>query len=280
MNGTRLADLRRWIGRGESAQDVLSPLPAHRLAATLDLPHARWPHAELPPLWHVLYFADGTPTEELADDGTPRDLPLLPPVDAEQMLWAGAEYGFHQPLALDTPTPRDSRVDDVFERPGRHGPLVFVTLTHRYQQRDQTRLTERLHLVFLPSHPHGPARVAAPPSTRECLWPLREALLFRFSALTFDSHRLHYDHPYATGVAGYPGLLVQGPLQALLMAECLRAQSDARPLRSARFRAHAPVCCTGPALRIREGATQHADQRMLWTVADRGGMGLQGCFGL
>lgn len=274
-----LARLQRWVGRGESAQDLLAPQPAQQLAATLDLPPERWPRAELPPLWHVLYFHDSTPTQELSDDGTPRDLPLLPPVDAGQLLWAGADYGFHAPLALGVATRRESRVDEVCTRQGRHGPLVFVTLTHRYQQHGQPRLTERLRMVFLDGPAHAGAPCAAPPAVHEHRWPVQEALLFRFSALTFNTHRLHYDHPYATQVAGHPGLLVHGPLQALMMAECLRAETQARPLRSARFRAHAPLYCGAEPLCIREGAALREGQRMLWTVCGQGGMALQGCFG-
>jgi 3-methylfumaryl-CoA hydratase len=280
MNGTRLADLQRWIGRGEAAEEVLSPLPARRLAATLDLPAAHWPGAQLPPLWHVLYFLDGTPTEELADDGTARDLPLLPPVEAEQMLWLGADYRFGGPLQLDATTRRESRVAAVSAHRGSRGAMVFVTLEHRYLQQGALRVQEQVHLAFLPAAQQQAApHVAAPPCTTVQRWTLSETLLFRFAALTFDTHRIHYDQHYATRAAGFPGLVVQGPLQALLMSETLRAQQPHEALRSARFRAHAPLFCTGAELRICAGRGGAAAQHRLWTESASGGMALQGCLG-
>lgn len=279
-----LDELRLWVGRGESADETLSPVPSRCLAATLSLPGARWPAGHLPPLWHMLHFPDTTPTVELSDDGTPRDLALLPPIDAEQILWTGAEYAFAAPLAVGVVTQRRSRVSAIDARQGSRGQMIFVTLEHRYLQRGQAHVIEQVRFAFLPAAQSdasaAPAPVAAEfgPAASERHWPVNEALLFRFSALTFNAHRIHYDAPYVTGVAHYPGLVVQGPLQAMLLAETLRAEAPQRPPRRAVFRARAPLFCTDDQVCVCSDAPSAAQARRLWTRAANGGVAMEARF--
>lgn len=284
MSESELAELRLWIGRSEDAEETLSPVPARCLAATLSLPPKARPTGHLPPLWHLLHFPDTTPTMELGDDGAPRDQALLPPVDAEQIMWAGADYDFIAPLAFGVPTRRHSRVIRVDAREGSRGPMVFVTLEHSHLQGGRACVVEQVRIVFLgsalPTAAASPA-AAAPPIARERHWPLNEALLFRFSALTFNAHRIHYDHPYATAAAGYPGLVVHGPLQAMLLAETLRAAAPARSPRRAALRARAPLFCTGADVCVCTAApspTASAHETTLWTRTPDGGVAMEARF--
>lgn len=285
LAGPELDELRLWIGRGEFADETLSPVPSQCLAATLSLPTAIWPTAHLPPLWHMLHFPDMTPTIELSDDGTPRDMALLPPIDAQQMLWAGAEYAFNAPLAVGVATRRQSRISGVEARQGSRGPMIFVTLEHRYLQGGVAHVVEHERVVFL-----GAASPGATPALRagaslgvvasERHWPMHETLLFRFSALTFNALRIHYDKPYATGVAGYPGLVVQGPLQAMLLAETLRAALPQHTPRRAVFRARAPLFSADRSVCVCTAVPAAApdSERILWTRTRDGGVAMEARF--
>ena len=279
-----LEELRLWVGRGESADETLSPVPSRCLAATLSLPGARWPAGHLPPLWHMLHFPDTTPTVELSDDGTPRDLALLPPIDAEQILWTGAEYAFTAPLAVGVVTQRQSRVSAIDAHQGSRGQMIFVTLEHRYLQRGRLHVLEQVRLAFLPAALSDASATAtlvageSAPAASERHWPVNEALLFRFSALTFNAHRIHYDAPYVTGVAHYPGLVVQGPLQAMLMAETVRAEAPQRLPRRAVFRARTPLFCTDGQVCVCSDAPKGAHERTLWTRAAHGGVAMEARF--
>jgi 3-methylfumaryl-CoA hydratase len=251
----------------------------------LNLPSAIRPLSHLPPLWHMLHFPDTTPTIELSDDGAPRDMALLPPIDAPQILWAGADYTFHRPLAVSVATRRLSRVEGVEARQGSRGPMIFVTLEHCYLQGGEAHVLEHERIVFLDAAlpgaaPNLHAGTALGPVASERRWPVNEALLFRFSALTFNALRIHYDQPYATGVAGYPGLVVHGPLQAMLLAETLRATLPHRPPRRAVFRARRPLFCAEDGVCVCTAAAPAAPdtERVLWTRARDGGVGMEARF--
>lgn len=269
-----LEAFRPWMERSESAQETLSPIPAHCLEATLDLDEAK-ALASLPPLWQWLYFLDRTRSEHLGADGSPRSRSLLPPIPLEQIMWAGSEIEFEAPLALEQPTRKTSRIADLSAKSGARGPMVFLTHEHRYEQQGHTAVIERTRAVFL-----GPSTGAAPGAStvaaaadRQLDWPMNEAILFRFSALTFNTHRIHYDLPYATEVGGYPGLVVHGPLQAVLIAETFRKWHPGRAVRRMEFRARAPLFCGAP---VTVCAAAPAGERfVLWTRTPAGGPAME-----
>jgi 3-methylfumaryl-CoA hydratase len=244
-----------WIGREARAADVLTPAMLARYRATLDLRAA----PDAPPLAHWLCFLPETPTAELSHDGHPRRGGFLPPIDLPRRMWAGGRLVFHHALPVGVPVTRVSTIADVREKTGASGRLVFVTVRHAVTAAGEPVVTEEQDLVYREAARPGAASAPAPPAERaahERAVVADAALLFRFSALTFNAHRIHYDRDYATGVEGYPGLVVHGPLLATLMLGEWMARTGARPTRFT-FRAERPVIggerfavCVGEAGRV------------------------------
>ena len=239
-------DLKSWIGRSETAEDVVTPTPYAALCATLDRPVERpKPGTELPPLWHWLYFLPLARRSELGPDGHPHRGGFLPPVPLPRRMWAGSQFEFHEALRVGDAIRRVSTIEDVTEKPGRNGPLVFVRVRHEVGRQDGARaLTEFHDIVYRempqPGEAPPPAQPApAPAFERE--WVPDDVLLFRYSALTFNGHRIHYDRRYVTQVEGYPGLIVHGPLIATLLVDLLRRNVPGAQLARFEFRAVRPT---------------------------------------
>ena len=243
--------LAAWIGRRESLEDTIAVGPVKRLAATLDRddppPVAGDP---LPAPWHWLYFLPSSRESSLGFDGHDARGGFLPPTKLPRRMWAGGRFAFIQPLRIGEAARRDSEIASVTPKQGRHGPLVFVTVRHIVSGENGPAIEEEHDIVYRDApQPGTPAPEPIAP-TREAVW--RRAitpdpvLLFRFSALTFNAHRIHYDRPYVTGEEGYPGLLVHGPLLAVLLFDLLRREAPDRVLAAFDYRAMAPVFDTAP----------------------------------
>jgi len=262
--------LRKWIGRSESAEDVVAAFPVAALGATLDRddPSPRNGDA-LPPLWHWLYFLPIYRQSEAGPDGHMRRGGFLPPVPLPRRMWAGSRVRFRQALRVGDAVRRVSTVADVSHKSGRSGDLVFVVVRHEISAGDGIAIAEEHDIVYRDA-PRAGERTAAPPpgsagTTADAPWqrvvhpdPL---LLFRYSALTFNGHRIHYDRSYVTEVEGYPGLVVHGPLLATLMLDLLRRERPDAKVVEFRFRALRPVfdiapftVCGAPGPDIREVA--------------------------
>jgi len=215
------------------------------LSATLDRDDAApKPGDALPPLWHWLYFLPHARQSELGTDGHPQRGGFLPPVPLPRRMWAGGRFTFLRPLRLGEPVSRVSQIVDVSLKEGRAGQLVFVLVRHQVTGPDGVALTEEHDIVYREAPapgeaPPGPRPAPTAPAWRRDIVP-DDVLLFRYSALTFNGHRIHYDRRYVTEVEGYPGLIVHGPLLATLLVDLLRRNSAAR-LVSFRFRAVRPV---------------------------------------
>ena len=226
-----------------------SALPAEHaqmLAATLDVDFD--PTLTLPLLWHWAYFNPVVGTAGLGPDGHPRrKSPLL--VDFPRRMWVGGEVRAEGPLRTDTASVRRTRLLSQARKQGSTGDLLVVTLEHTVEQDDTTVIVERQDVIYRQAGgvtpPAGPAVVLAPgQGWRETVLPTT-ALLFRFSAVTFNGHRIHYDHDYATSVEGYPGLVVHGPLTAMLLAQSA-SHHLGKPLRSFSYRASSPLFVDQP----------------------------------
>jgi len=241
-------DLDDWIGRTETVSDVLTPAPYAALAATLDRPPERpAPGTPLPPLWHWLYFLPLTRQSEIGADGHARRGGFLPPVPLPRRMWAGSQLEFHAPLAIGDAVTRTSTIDGVTRRSGRTGPLVFVRVRHEIRRAGEAAaaLTEFHDIVYRDAPQPGDPAPALQPAPPESAWERRvvpdDVLLFRYSALTFNGHRIHYDRRYCTEVEGYPGLVVHGPLLATLLLDLLRRERPAADVARFEFRAVRPV---------------------------------------
>ena len=246
----QLADWRGWIGRTEQRTDLVTAAPLHALAATLDRDEAEpLPGTDIPPLAHWLYFLPAAPAREIGPDGHPQRGAFLPPVPLPRRMWAGGRLEFHHPLQVGDEITRRSRIAQVDEKEGRSGTLVFVTVRHEVFNARGLAITEEHDIVYreapllgaVASNP-APAPQPAPPEasfSREIV--PNPVLLFRYSALTFNGHRIHYDRSYATEVEGYPGLVVHGPLIATLLVDLLRHERPLARLKRFAFTAVRPT---------------------------------------
>jgi 3-methylfumaryl-CoA hydratase len=233
-----------WIGRTQEARDVIAAGPARALAATLDHDDVEFGRgAEIPGLWVWLFFLPHARMRDIGPDGHPKRGGFLPPIAAPRRMWAGSRSTFHAPLRIGDALIRTSTIEAIAEKPGRSGDLTFLTLRHRVESETALIYEEEQDIVFMPiPERFSPPSPVAPP---QCAWTdavsVDPVLLFRFSALTFNGHRIHYDRAYAQDVEHYPGLVVHGPLQAVLMFDAaLRHSPGRRPAHFA-FRGLRPL---------------------------------------
>jgi 3-methylfumaryl-CoA hydratase len=241
-------NLKEWIGRSETVSDIATATPYAALSATLDRPAERPPAGTpLPALWHWLYFLPIHRQSEIGPDGHAKRGGFLPPVALPRRMWAGSQFQFHKPLRIGESLARVSTIHDVTEKSGRTGSLVFVKVRHEIRCQDdaEVALTEFHDIVYREAPKPGdvaPTPKAAPAKaewTRQ--WVPDDVLLFRYSALTFNGHRIHYDRRYVTEVEGYPGLIVHGPLIATLLLDLLRHEMPDAQVDRYEFRAMRPI---------------------------------------
>jgi 3-methylfumaryl-CoA hydratase len=241
-------NLTDWIGRTETLCDTATPTPYAALSSTFDRDASRpAPGTPLPPLWHWLYFLPMYRQSEIGGDGHAKRGGFLPPVPLPRRMWAGSQFTFHKPLHMGDSLERNSIIVDVSEKSGRTGRLVFVKVRHeiRHVGESEVALTEFHDIVYReaarPDDVAALLKAAPVTSPWEKPWVPDDVLLFRYSALTFNSHRIHYDRKYVTEVEGYPGLVVHGPMVATLLLDLLRHQMPDAHVLSYEFRALRPM---------------------------------------
>lgn len=241
-------NLDDWIGKSETVADVATATPYAALSATLDRdPERPAAGTPLPALWHWLYFLPLYRQSDVGPDGHAKRGGFLPPVPLPRRMWAGSQFEFRSPLRVGDALARTSTIENVTAKNGRTGPLVFVRVRHeiRRQGESDVALTEFHDIVYREAP--KPDDVAPPPTPApstpawERQWIPDDVLLFRYSALTFNGHRIHYDRRYATQVEGYPGLIVHGPLIATLLLDLLRRERPDAQVARYEFRAVRPV---------------------------------------
>lgn len=278
MGKTDEPRLEDWVGRTERQTDFVAATPIAALSALLDRddPPPRRGDA-LPPLAHWLLFPPLARQSEIGPDGHARRGAFLPPVPLPRRMWAGSRVRFVRPLAIGEEVTRTSRIAAVERKRGRAGELVFVTVKHELHDAGGLAIDEEQDIVYREApraDVPAPAPQAAPADAafeREIAPdPVR---LFRYSALTFNGHRIHYDHPYVTQVEGYPGLVVHGPLIATLLVDLLRrARPEARIVRFT-FRAVRPLFDTHRFFVC--GRPQDARTVALWARDHEGWLAMQ-----
>jgi 3-methylfumaryl-CoA hydratase len=242
------SNLHQWIGRTEESDDVITATPCAALAATLDHPAARPAEGYvLPALWHWLYFLPLHRQSELGPDGHAERGGFLPPIALPRRMWAGSEFRFHAPLRVGDRMRRVSTIAGIDEKHGRSGPLVFVKVQHKLYRggHAEPALTEIHNIVYRGAANPNDVPPAAQNAIVDSGWHRKivpdDVLLFRYSALTFNGHRIHYDRRYVTEVEGYPGLIVHGPLIATLLMDLLRRERPDATVASFAFKAVRPT---------------------------------------
>lgn len=266
-------DAQDWVGRTTEVEDVLDLRPAHLMRSILPTVAPIETGGALPPLWHWLYFCEAVPLDQLGGDGHPARGGFLPPVDLPRRMWAGGRLAFLSDLRVGETVRRRSRILKVTPKAGASGPLCFVTVGHELAVDGDVRLREEQDIVYRGDPPPGAPTPAPPdaPTGAEATETVRPGpeMLFRYSALTFNAHRIHYDRDYCRAVEGYPGLVVHGPLTATLLAD-LAARRAGRRLRAFTFRAASPLYDVAP-FRIRASG---ADPVSLWAETPAGGLAM------
>ncbi len=276
-----LAHLQTWQGRSETLEDLITPAPLRALSATLDredpLPVAG---TALPALWHWLFFLPHHRQSEIGPDGHAQRGGFLPPVPLPRRMWAGGRLHWHAPLRVGEAVKRVSTIESVTHKSGRSGDLLFVVVKHEVHNAQGLCLTEAHDIVYRPAAQASdpvPAPVAA---AMGALWTRDvvpdDVLLFRYSALTFNGHRIHYDRKYVTQVEGYPGLIVHGPSIATLLVDLVRRQTD-RPIRRFEFKALRPTfeCADQRHLRVSGQPQADGQQVHLWAQDHEGWLTMQ-----
>jgi 3-methylfumaryl-CoA hydratase len=243
-----MQDLQQWIGRTETLHDDITAAPVRGLCATLDRDDpAPTPGTVLPPLWHWLYFLPMHRASEIGPDGHAKRGGFLPPVELPRRMWAGGRFTWDNanPLRVGDSARRVSRIASVQTKSGRSGELVFVTVVHELHNERGLSLTEEHDIVYRGAPQPGDPAPAPTAADTDAPWQREltpdDVLLFRYSALTFNGHRIHYDRRYVTEVEGYPGLIVHGPLIATLLLDLVRRQAPAAKLRRFEFKALRPT---------------------------------------
>jgi len=280
IDAATLAHLQSWVGRTETLVDDITAAPLRGLSATLDrddpLPVAG---TAVPPLWHWLYFLPQPRRSEMGPDGHARRGGFLPPVPLPRRMWAGGRLQWHQQvLQVGDAVKRLSRIESVTHKAGRTGDLVFVLVRHEIHNAQGLTLSEEHDIVYRANPQPGDPVPPPQPAAKEAAWTETvtpdDVLLFRYSALTFNGHRIHYDRRYVTEVEGYPGLIVHGPLIATLLAELVRKHMPDVRLLKFEFRAVRPVFDLWP---FRIHGTPSADGKtvQLWTEDHEGWLTMQ-----
>ncbi|PKP81704.1 MAG: protein dehydratase [Alphaproteobacteria bacterium HGW-Alphaproteobacteria-2] len=264
--------LDAWIGREERAGERLSAETVRRFRATLDLPEGPLVEGtEAPPLVHLCLAPPALPPAALGPDGHPARGGFLPPAPGRRM-WAGGAFRLRRALRIGEKVTRLSMIADIARKEGRSGPLVFVTVNHAIAGEDGLAVEERQDIVYRAGAGTAHTAQPAPEGRWRAQADASAVTLFRYSALTFNGHRIHYDHPYATGVEGYPGLVVHGPLQATWLCHFAARLRGGPPARFA-FRSLSPVFADAPLwLNADEGA---GGGLKLWTAAGGGPVAMQ-----
>ena len=272
-----LAALSQWVGRTEQRHDRLTAAPLAALSALLDRddPEPRVGD-ELPPLAHWLFFLPLFRQSLVAPDGHAHRGDFLPPVPLPRRMWAGSRLEFLRPLRVGSEATRTSRIADVKVKEGRSGTLVFVTVRHEVADEAGLAVSDEHDIVYRGESGKAVADPVPAPGGEVWRREIRPdpVLLFRYSAVTFNGHRIHYDHPYVTAVEGYPGLVVHGPLTATLLADLFRRNMPGTAMKSFRFRALRPLfdTATFEVLGAPDAASRSA---RLWTRDHEGAITME-----
>jgi len=237
--------LKQWVGRSETREDMIHVAAVNAMAATLDKQQILTAGDPLPLLWHWLFFWAVSPASGIGPDGHPKRGGFLPPVELPRRMWAGGRLKFDSDLPVASDAKRVSSIKAIDVKTGNTGRLAFVTVAHEIGAHGNISIYEEHDIVYRDNPQPGAAQAAPKAAPTDASWSRLitpdPVLLFRYSALTFNGHRIHYDRSYTTEIEGYPGLIVHGPLIATMLMELLCSQVPQQRVREFRFRAVSPT---------------------------------------
>lgn len=260
---------RLWIGRTQTESEFVSPRLARQLAATLDYPHAPDTGEALPALWHWALFPHIAMQSHISADGHPQRGQFLPPIALPRRMWAGSRVRFERPVLVGCEVTRTSQIVDVAGKEGRSGKLVFVRIRHELEDHEGPLLSDEQDVVYreAAAQPFVPATSPLAPAATTWSRTIMPdpVLLFRYSADTFNGHRIHYDRTYATTQEGYPALVVHGPLTATLLVDLVTRNAPDEDIASFSFKAVNPIFDNAP-FRVCAERAADSDEIKLWAA--------------
>ncbi len=268
-----------WIGRKSSAEETIhgdriagsaALLDSENIESSVDRP--------LPPTGHWLYFNKPAPQKELGADGHPVKGGFLPPVALPRRMWAGSRIQYLRTLRIGEDVKKITKILNVTEKPARNGALTLLTLSHTYEGQFGTSLIEEQDIIYreMPRAKETRSHVPAPDHGQKIgSTTVDEIMLFRYSALTFNSHRIHYDRPYTEDVEEYPGLVVHGPLTATLIAEAFRARHPESKINKYEYRAISRLFC-GDEISVFVDRNSDGNSYDVWALSEIGGLAMRG----
>ena len=269
------SEYSNWIGKTQEKNDKLLPFPAQFMENTLNRDATFTEGKELPPLWHWLYFLESEKLSNLGRDGHPKKGGFLPPVTLPRRMWAGGRFWFKQPLLLGIDSLKKSIILSVKEKNGSSGQLCFVTVKHEYFQNETLCLIEEHDIVYREDPKENDKLIDGFIAPTD--WDIYEeitpssTLLFRYSALTFNGHRIHYDNEYAINTEGYNGLVFHGPLIATLLIDLSMRLSQKTPSYF-EFRGVSPI--SGPNT-FSIASKKHGNELMLSAIKKDGTLSMK-----
>lgn len=271
--------LSQWIGKSETADDLITASQLSGYAAMLDHDDTELaPGDPLPPSTHWLYFLPQARHSEIGPDGHPNRGGFLPPVELPRRMWAGSRLTFIKPLSVGDRVQRVSTIKDVSHKKGKTGDLVFCVVRHEISNEQGLAIVDEHDIVYRdePSADAPPPPATPAPEGVEWMRQIDPdpVLLFRYSALTFNGHRIHYDRSYVMDVEGYPGLIVHGPLIATLLMDLCRRHNPLRTLRSFSFRAVSPLFDTA-SFQVNGAPSADGSTAKLWASRDDGSLAMK-----
>ena len=262
-----------WIGKQSSTEALVTAYQADALTATLDRDDSLYKEGDaIPPGWHLFYIREVVKLRDTASDGHPKRGDFLPPIDLPRRMWAGTQATYHKPIHVGETIRNVTTIEAVTPKVGKTGPLVFLKLKHEISGEDGVATTEFQDVVYREEAQPGTVAPEPPPAPAEAVWKRTihpsPVLLFRYSALTMNSHRIHYDRTYVTEVEKYPGLLVHGPLTFTLLLDLFRRENSETVLKSFAVRAVSPIYDTHDF--TVEGVPGDAGEASLWALNNDG----------
>ncbi|MBT6828485.1 MAG: acyl-CoA dehydrogenase [Rhodospirillaceae bacterium] len=276
-----MPNIEEWVGKSREQRERIETAITAGMSAALDRDDPAPRDGDpLPPCWHWMFFRDSTEQSKLGTDGLPERGALMPPVPLPRRMWAASRIRFDAPLRLGEGAVKRSEIESITPKSGKSGQLVFVNLRHTVlNSSDEVAIEEEQNIVYTEAPEPGAAPPPPRPAPGKAVWQCElrpdPVLLFRYSALTFNPHRIHYDQPYVTQQEGYPGLVVHGPLIATLMVDlCRRSRPDGE-VKEFSFRALAPLF-VDHSMMLGAAPAEEGPGTAVWAANDKAELASQG----